>query len=323
MSLRPEDTRRIGGSDIAALMGMDPYRTSLSVWTRIVHGVETPDNPAMARGRRLEPVVIDWYRETSTRLVTEALETYPRDRRFRVTLDAVSGVARNWRVVEAKTVGRQGAGSWGEPGTDEIPDGYALQCQWYLGHALREGWVQEDVADVPVLLAGDFALYQVRFDPEVFGMAEEAAARFWRNHVETGRPPTVTPTAQDAALVSRIRRRPELPMLDFESLTGAQRESVRHYVRHLEVRNDAQAILDESEPELKLLVAGHGGLELPQGWWLKSITWQERKGRTTVDWEAVARGMISGDLSFDTLVRQYTKQSAPTRAWCPQKAEGT
>jgi putative phage-type endonuclease len=326
----PEDIRKVGGSDVAAIMGLDPYKTALSVWTRIVHGVETPDNHAMRRGRALESGVLRLYEEETGRntyAMRSPLVGLPEH--FRASLDGVSCVGKRGpgvqlRVVEVKTAGRGFGLEWGEPGTEEVPDGYALQVQWYLGWGLRVGRVQDRQADMAALLAGDFALYHVHFDPEVFGVLQDRAARFWRDHVETGRPPEVAPTTQDAGLVRRIRRDPGIPPLDYQLMDPRHQRTARRYAK---MRRNASKWLswaERAETELKLAVAAAGGIRgLPSSTGLERIDWNTRKGRTITDWEAVAREMAA-DNAFDitSMIARHTKTSEPTRAWCPKPLKG-
>jgi len=54
----------IGGSDAAALMSDNPYKTVLSVWERL-RGKEQPpfESQHIDRGNRLEPIIEDWIKD--------------------------------------------------------------------------------------------------------------------------------------------------------------------------------------------------------------------------------------------------------------------
>jgi hypothetical protein len=54
----------IGGSDAAALVGSNRYKTVLSVWERL-RGVEQPpfESPHIDRGNQLEPIIEEWIQE--------------------------------------------------------------------------------------------------------------------------------------------------------------------------------------------------------------------------------------------------------------------
>src|SRR5258706_7205879 len=53
---------KIGASEIAALMNASPFypKTPLQLWENKVEGKEQIENPAMLRGRDLEPIALEW-----------------------------------------------------------------------------------------------------------------------------------------------------------------------------------------------------------------------------------------------------------------------
>jgi putative phage-type endonuclease len=56
-------------SDCAAVLGLDPFRSPLSVYASKVAGVEADETGPMRRGKRLEPVIADEYAEATGRPV--------------------------------------------------------------------------------------------------------------------------------------------------------------------------------------------------------------------------------------------------------------
>lgn len=191
-----EDRRRgIGGSDVAPILGLSKWRTPLDVYRdKRGESDEQSDNEAMLWGRTLEPVIRQQYAERTGRVVRlpEGIMQHPEHDFMLANLD---GVTDDGRVLEIKTA-RSGA-DWGEPGSAEIPDAYALQVQHYLcvtGLA---------VADVAVLIAGsDFRLYEVPADIELHRMLITAEGDFWA-HVLAGRPPEPVSFADAVAAFGR------------------------------------------------------------------------------------------------------------------------
>ena len=65
MSLTPEQKKLrlqgIGGSEISAIVGLNPYATALDVWRSKVEGYEQPVNEHMKRGIFLEAGIANWY----------------------------------------------------------------------------------------------------------------------------------------------------------------------------------------------------------------------------------------------------------------------
>lgn len=171
----------IGGSDVAPLLGLSPWRTPLDVYLdKRGELPEQDDNDAMFWGRALEPVIRQTYADRTGRevRVPAGILTHPQHGFMLATVD---GLTRDGRVFEAKTA-RTDRG-WGEPGTDEVPDAYALQVQHYLavtGYA---------IADIAVLIGGsDFRLYHVEADASLQADLIAAEAAFWQRVLE-GRPP--------------------------------------------------------------------------------------------------------------------------------------
>ena len=60
LSQREMELRRefIGASEVASILDVNPFESARSMWYRKVFGIVTPDNPAMARGRKMEPYIL-------------------------------------------------------------------------------------------------------------------------------------------------------------------------------------------------------------------------------------------------------------------------
>ena len=176
-----ERRKGIGGSDIAAVLGLSPWKTAYQVYQEKRKEVDDwKGNEATDWGKRLEPVLRQWYSDTTGRAVRMP-EKIICHGKYPYMLASLDGFTDDRRIVEIKTA-RHGKG-WGAPGTNEIPDYYALQCQHYM---VVTGY---EVTDVPVTIGGGSPeLYEVPADREVQEMILEAAAEFWRR-VENGDPP--------------------------------------------------------------------------------------------------------------------------------------
>lgn len=175
----------IGGSDVAAILGLSRYATPLSVYQEKRGEIEPQaDNDAMRWGRYLEPVVRQAYAdETGNEVrVLDELVRHPANDFMIANLDGfVLPESGPRRVFEAKT-SRTSEG-WGEPGSDQIPQPYLLQVQHYMAVS---GFT---IADVAVLIGGsDFRIYEVPEDLELQQMMIEAEDEFWQR-VLKGEPP--------------------------------------------------------------------------------------------------------------------------------------
>jgi putative phage-type endonuclease len=186
-----ERRQGIGGSDVAAILGLSRFRTAVDVWLdKRGMGEPQPETDAMRFGSLLEPVVIQEFTrrtgfEVRRGLPIQKSEEHP------FMLASLDGLIEDERaIVEAKTA--RTADGWGEDGSSEIPAYYHTQVAHYM--AVTDAVL----AYVPVLIGGqDFRIYTVDRDDAFVADLIEAEREFWEDHVLTGIPPVPT-TAEDA-----------------------------------------------------------------------------------------------------------------------------
>lgn len=166
---------RVGGSEIAAILGLSPWESHFSLWHRkqgLVGPVE--DSAEMEWGRRLEGVVASKFFEAHPELERLGGTTVTReDKPFMIA--SPDDRARNrdtgeTEVVEIKTALYDTG--WGQPGTDQIPVYYLCQVRWYLaclglrrahvavligGSDYREYVVERDLDDEQILISAGAA----------------------------------------------------------------------------------------------------------------------------------------------------------------------
>ena len=181
----------IGGSDIPAIVGLDPWRTPLDIYLQKVGLVDPPEtNEAMDLGNRLEPVVAEIYAEREGALVAPPASIYRHpehsialgnpDRLVWLPGDKPESPSKG---LEIKCRSIRNRDRWGDPGTDEVPEEVALQGHWY-------GMLCGVPFDVAVLLGGQTVqIYRLQRDEELEGQLLEIALKFWRDHVEPRHPP--------------------------------------------------------------------------------------------------------------------------------------
>lgn len=199
----------IGGSDVAAIMGFDPWREPLDVWREKVLGDESRETPGMRRGRIFEaPVLAKYAALTGAKLLP--LEGPIRDGWRIGNLDGIARIDGWNRGVEVKT--QSSDEEWGEPGTDDVPVYYQTQAQWYMDLAHLEEF------DFPIVLwpshaaslrnligltpaeivdALGISVYSMQYNATAAKQALEECERFWRDHVLTRVPPL--PRSPEAA----------------------------------------------------------------------------------------------------------------------------
>jgi predicted phage-related endonuclease len=273
--------RRIGGSDIAAIVGVDSRRKPIDVWRRLVEGHRTEPTLAMEAGIALEPLVRSLYARASPVPLVDATDT---------SAHALSRPDAPWavghldarrvdgRVVELKTASVRLAHEWGE-GDDEVPDSYRCQVAWYQ-------WLAgSPEGDLAVLVGNEaFRVYTLSRDVELENMLTEAAARFWRDHVLTRRPPPPDGSEGWSEWLSGhlLSTKPRPDMLP----ATAELDALGHRLLALDAELDAlgaeRRLLRQ---RLEVAVGDAAGVQGAD--WRAKLT--RVRGREATDWEAVVR----------------------------------
>jgi len=268
----------IGGSDEAALLGVSPWRTPLDVFLEKT-GDATPfeGNDATYWGTRLEDVVAEEYaRRTGNKVRRRnAVLVHPEHDFLRANLDRE--IVGQKRILECKTAGLRSADSWGEDGTDQVPDYYLPQVAHYMAVTGATG------ADVAVLIGGqDFRIYHVERDLELERLVLERAVQFWHDHVV----PRVPPPPMSAQDVVRL-----FPSDDGNTV-DATPEVAAAVQRLAEVRAQIKALQgDKDDPapgteaflanEVKTFLGSAAVLRGPNG--KPMATWKAAKDATRFD----------------------------------------
>lgn len=194
----------IGGSDVAAALGLSPYRTPTQLWQELLsRDVDRPGRGAAALhlrfGQHAEPFLVREY-ERCTGLHTRAHAQTLRHPRHGFMFGHVDRLvyasaakdtdgtgAENEQptaVLECKTASAFSRQGWGTAGTDQVPTQYLLQCVWYMA---LTGCPRAELA---VLIGNnDFRIYSVARDLQLEEAVIERVERFWRDHVIAGTPP--------------------------------------------------------------------------------------------------------------------------------------
>src|SRR5258708_3595445 len=139
----------IGGTDISAIVGKNPYRSPFDVWlekTGRQDSKNLDDVPHIRWGKILEPVLAAEYEKETGIPIIHNRETFvhPSNPIVLCTPDALwdmdrGAVARGG--AEFKTAGPRMIDKWGNIFTDDVPEEYLIQATWYAGFC-REvyGW---------------------------------------------------------------------------------------------------------------------------------------------------------------------------------------
>lgn len=281
----------IGGSDIAPLLGLSRWKTPLQLYMeKCGEADEQPDTPAMWFGRNMEPVIRARYELETGHQVEPSVFCHHAEHNFMLAhLDGIATLpGGERRVLEIKTA-RHG-GDWGEEGSADIPQEYALQVQHYLFVTGMR------TADVAVLIAGsDFRIYHVPADAELQSMILEAASAFWRR-VQSGNPPPPM-TSDDCLSLWRIPQRQTAEATGQALADAAELANVKRRIGELETRKE------ELETAIKSVMAD--AEDLMAGGRVVA-TWRATKGRESFDAKALKA-------AHPDIYRQFTRTGQPSR----------
>lgn len=289
----------LGGSELAAANGLDPYTPQIELYRRKVHPdtIEDADNHHTRRGRYLALGIVPWYEEITGDKVTcwgpgEETVQHPVFRLLHTTPDGrvhKEGRGAPYKALEIKAPSRFTSWQWGDGG-DEIP-------VHYIPQALAEAAVLGvEGTDVAALIDGDVRIYHVPFDEDVFGALIEGAQKFWTDHVKKKVPPP--PDASEASAEALKRLFPR----HAETVIGAD-EQVTGWLEEYRTAKAAKKEAEEKTRELQNLLQAHMGDAQRLTWDGGSISWKNRKDVTKVDWQGLVQ-----ELNPDPeLVAKYTQ----------------
>lgn len=302
MSLTDDELKLVGGSDVAAIVGVSPYANAFDIYSRIVEGTRVEDNKLFRRGRLMEPVIRAYAAEDYNLTLLGPRKLRPAEH-LRVNLDDVHEGPDGEEAVEFKSVALQSAGRFGE-GLTDIPDDYRCQVQFYC-HAIGA-----PRARLYALLGlDDLRQYVIPSDEEEQGMILEAVKRFWVDHILPKRPPPIDASSSCAEWLAR-----KYPYVEEETLPAGPEQEV--WAQQLLEARRAKKAAEELEKEaanrfkewLKEAGAVMGG-----GW---KITYGKVKGSVKVDWEAIA-----AELNVpEDLIKKHTRVGEGFRSFRPKFA---
>ncbi|MFP3709687.1 YqaJ viral recombinase family protein [Paraburkholderia sp. SIMBA_009] len=178
----------IGGSDAAAAVGLNPYKSMLELWlekTSRDADLPKPDPDDTTEpvywGTLLEPIVAASYtKQTGNRVRRiNAVLRHPSIPWMLANLDREVVGVPDVQILECKTAGEFGARLW----RDGVPEYVQLQVLHQLAVSGKQ------TADVAVLLCGQrLEVHRIERDDALIARLIELEAAFWR-YVETDTPP--------------------------------------------------------------------------------------------------------------------------------------
>jgi putative phage-type endonuclease len=286
----------IGGSDIAAILGLSTWKTAVGVWLDKT-GQSTEDavgnSEAAYFGTLFEAEIAREYGRRTDRAVQRVnrILRHPEhewaigniDRavvspgsRVRVAEDGGTLLGADG-LLEVKTASMFKASEWGRDGDDDaVPLHYQAQVMWYLG-ITGQPW-----CDVTALIGGQrMVIRRIHRDDETIAAMLERAHEFWHRHVLTRKPPEPA-KAQD---VERL----------FPADNGEAIEATDDLLAAYNAAREAKARIAQAEADfesaierIKLALGERSALTLNGR---PLVTWKAAKPTRRTDWKEVAAAL--------------------------------
>ncbi len=193
---KPDRRSFIGGSDTAAILGVSPWKTPLTLWQEKT-GKVLPVEPSKAkqkifeRGKMLEPIVLQMVvnklEEQGHTVEIVATNKYYTDEEhdfLRCEIDFELIIDGEHINGDCKTAHGFARKAWGEEETEEVPIYYAAQFMHGLMITKRQRCI------VAVLIGlDDVAIYWVNRDDKTVAAIRAKEVMFWNDHILKDVPP--------------------------------------------------------------------------------------------------------------------------------------
>lgn len=243
--------RLITASKIGAIFGVDEFTTPAQLWG-MMHDLVPPKEttPAMMRGHIQEASILDWFYTVEhpelKKVAGETTWTNPNHDWCCANTDSHATTPTGQTVfVEVKSIARPNR-TWGEPGTEEVPEKYWLQVQFQMWMTNYLGG--EEVELTYLVKHGPYVdqydIYPIRYDPHAAGEIATRAYDFYR--LDECPPPTQH--REEHKFFGRMN-----PEIDRELNWEINQELATQYITAAEAVKNAQA--EESRTKAEILKA--------------------------------------------------------------------
>ena len=279
----------IGGSDIAAILGVSKFKTALDVYLSKTTDQPEQQGEHLYWGHALENPIIDRFVQDTGALVIRQPETRQHPD-YEWAIANADALITNGDTIEAileiKTSSAFKSREWGADDTDEVPIEYIAQVQWYM-------WIYDvNEAYLAALIGGNqYRQYHITRDDELIAMLAEKAQAFWQNHVI----PRIPPEPQDGADAQN------LSPPDNGATAEADSDTLTAYAELRELK--------AQEKELKAQIAAREDLLKIK---IGNYSAMQANGNTLFTWKAQSSNRFDNSAfknAHPDLYRQYTKTS--------------
>lgn len=281
----------LGASEIAAVMGLDKYKTPLDVWHEKA-GLAEPflGNNHTERGNALESIAADFFTHKTGIALRRRSDAFVHPEHPFIVGHVDRMVVGEKHIVEVKC---PSIAAFRRFQRDGLPQSYIIQANVYMGLAKAE----KLTFCIFCADAWDAAVFTLDFDQAIYNAAITSAAAFWTGNVIANTPPDADKKNDDIEIASHggsVTHRDDEPFL---AKAAAVREAIQ-------LKRDADELFDLAKQDLIDAVEGTCGIYECPG---LRIYYTEQAGRKSLDKKAVTAAGI--DLS------PYEKQGAPFKTF--------
>ena len=296
----------IGGSDVAAILGLSPWNTPVGVWLdKTGRAAPKEESEAMRIGTELEDFVARRYCQETGREV-QRFNRMIHDGCFLGNYDRLvvpegakvashQGEVRTDTLLECKTSSRDWEG--------EVPVYYQTQVFHYMG--LTPCLQHADVACL-FLVHKKFEVFRVERDDEVIKTMRERLAAWWDEYVVGDKMPP--PINEEDCKLLWARSNPGKSVTATEEIEA----KVKAYLEADARAKEAKAEADKVKGEICAFM--QDGEVLTDLTSKPILTYKSAKDSVKTDWEAVARTLNA----TDDLIAKFTKTTPGSRRFTPK-----
>ena len=187
----------IGGSDAAAIVGLDRYRSAFDVYAeKIGLKPEQPDNEAMRQGRDLEDYVASRFCEATEKKVRRRNAILQHPEHTFMTANIDRWVVGENAGLECKTTSVLNRAKFSQ---GEYPPNYYVQCVHYMATTGADRWYL-----AVLVLNKAFHVFTIERDENEIAALIEAEKHFWTNHIMKQIPPAPDGSESTSELLKKM-----------------------------------------------------------------------------------------------------------------------
>lgn len=198
----------IGGSDVAAILGLNRYKTAYEVWEEKKHSIKTFDgNAATEWGKKLEPVIIAHFEQVNNVKVFDNNVKYiSKEHDFLgCHPDGICTINNENVLIEVKTVSTDAFKFWG----NELPLEYYCQVQ----HNLNVLGLTKAKFIYLVLDSRYYGEIEISYDKEYAESVQKFLVKWWNEYIIGDNTPIKTVTDYE-------KENPEVKMVEADDETA-------------------------------------------------------------------------------------------------------